>query len=345
MTTLDARRVGQAIRVTVLGLCVSFLAPPFSSTAARAETISIDGSSTVYPITRAIAADFEKADADVSVAVAVSGTGGGFKKFCAGEIDISDASRPINATEAALCRANGIRYVELPVAFDGLAVLVNPKNDWATCVTVAELKRLWEPQAQGKVTRWSQVRSTWPDQEIHLFGADVESGTYDYFTQAIVGKEHSSRTDYQGSADDEELARDIAADPLSIGFFGLAYYEEHKDLLRLVAIDDERDDTGEGCILPTRSAVEKGSYQPLARPVFIYVAKRAVERPEVQAFVRYYLARAGAVSDGVGYVALPERAYERAQGRFDRRVYGSIFGGRGSQVGVSMEDLAAQEGR
>lgn len=344
MTTFDARRVGRPITVMSFGLCLAFVAP-FSPTAARAETIAIDGSSTVYPITRAIAADFEKANSGMRVSVAISGTGGGFKKFCAGEIDISDASRPISAAEAALCRANGIRYVELPVAFDGLAVLVNPKNDWATCVTVGELKALWEPQAQGKVTRWSQIRATWPDQEIHLYGADVESGTYDYFTQAIVGKEHSSRTDYHASADDEVLAKDIAGDPLSIGFFGLAYYGEHKDLLKLVAIDDEREDTGEGCILPTRSSVESGTYQPLARPVFIYVAKRAVERPEVQAFVKYYLARAGEVSDAVGYVPLPERAYERAQGRFDRRVYGSVFGGRGSQVGVSMEDLAAQEAR
>lgn len=343
--TFETHGAGQTFRVMMVALCLAFLATPFSSTAAYGATITIDGSSTVYPITRTIAADFEKADADVRVSVAVSGTGGGFKKFCAGEIDISDASRPINAAESALCRASGIRYVELPVAFDGLAVLVNPKNDWATCVTVAELKRLWEPNAQGKVTRWSQVRATWPDQEIHLYGPDADSGTYDYFTQAIVGKEHSSRTDYQGSADDEVLARNIAGDRLSIGFFGLAYYEEHKDLLNLVAIDDQRADTGEGCVLPTRRNVAAGTYQPLARPVFIYVARRAVERPEVQAFVKYYLARAGQVSDTVGYVALPERAYERAQGRFDRRVYGSVFGGRGSQVGVSMEDLAAHEAR
>jgi phosphate transport system substrate-binding protein len=320
-------------------------APTAPSAAELSGAISIDGSSTVYPISKAIGAAFEKAEPGVRVAVAFSGTGGGFKKFCAGETDISDASRPITAAEAALCRQNGIRYVELPVAFDGLAVLVNPKNDWARCVTVKELKALWEPEAQGKVTRWSQVRAGWPDQDIHLYGADAESGTYDYFTQAIVGKEHLSRTDYRASEDDEVLAKDIADDPFALGFFGLAYYEEHKDVLKLVAVDDEQELNGQGCILPTPKSVETGAYQPLARPIFIYVARRAVERPEVQAFVKYYLAHAGPTTESVGYVPLPASTYERAQGRFDRRVYGSLFGGKGSQVGVTMEELAAQEGR
>lgn len=329
---------GLLIAAATVGLHASALA------GLRGDVV-VDGSSTVYPISKAIGAAFEKTEPGVRVAVAVSGTGGGFKKFCAGETDVSDASRPINAAEAALCRQNGIRYVELPVAFDGLAILVNPENDWASCVTVAELRALWAPEAQGKVTRWSQVRAGWPDREIHLYGADALSGTYDYFTQAIVGTEQLSRTDYRASDDDEILAKDIAGDPLSFGFFGLAYYEEHKDILKLVAVDDERAETGQGCILPTPKSIETGAYQPLSRPIFIYVARRAVERPEVRAFVKYYLTNAGSTAESVGYAPLPASAYERAQGRFDRRVYGSIFGGTGSRVGVTMEQIAAEKPR
>lgn len=329
----------------IVGTAALLLLPHTSALAGLEGKVAVDGSSTVYPITEAVGEEFQKAYPGVRVTVGISGTGGGFKKFCAGEIDVSDASRPINAAEAALCRQNGIRYVELPVAFDGLAIVVNPKNEWANCVTVAELKALWAPEAQDKVTKWSQVRAGWPDREIHLFGADAESGTYDYFTQAIVGKEHVSRTDYRASEDDEVLAKEIAGDPLSLGFFGLAYYEEHKDALKLVAVDDGRDGSGQGCILPTAKSVETGAYQPLSRPVFIYVARRAVERPEVQAFVKYYLANAAPMAESVGYVKLSASAYERAQGRFDRRVYGSLFGAKGSQVGVTMEELAAPEAR
>jgi phosphate transport system substrate-binding protein len=305
--------------------------------------VAVDGSSTVYPITEAVAEEFQKANPGTKVTVGISGTGGGFKKFCSGETDVSDASRPIKPTEVELCQKNAVDYVELPVAYDGLAVMVNPKNDWATCMTVKELKTLWEPEAQGKVTRWSQVRPGWPDSAIHLFGAGVDSGTYDYFTEAIVGKEHSSRGDFQSSEDDNVLVQGIAADRFAIGFFGVAYYEENKDKLKLVRIDDEKDDNGKGCILPTQETVETGQYQPLARPLFIYVRKQATERPEVRAFIDYYLKHAPELVREVGYIPLPAEAYRLARTRYEKRVTGSLFGGKGSQVGVTIVDLLKRE--
>jgi phosphate transport system substrate-binding protein len=210
-------------------------------------------------------------------------------------------------------------------------------------MTVKELKTLWEPEAQGKITKWSQVRAGWPDQDIHLFGPGVDSGTYDYFTEAIVGKEHASRGDFQSSEDDNTLVQGIAKDRLALGFFGLAYYEENQDKLKLVAIDDEKEENGKGCILPSTETVEKGTYQPLARPLFIYVRKQATERPEVQAFVNFYVRQAATLTKEVGYVPLPAEAYKLAQGRFEKRVTGSLFGGKGSQVGVTIVDLLKRE--
>jgi phosphate transport system substrate-binding protein len=320
---------------------VALLAAPVGARAAGevTGTITADGSSTVYPITEAVGEEFQKANPKARVTVGISGTGGGFKKFCSGETDLSDASRPIKPTEVELCAKNGVAYVELPVAYDGLAVIVNPKNDWAACMTVKELKVLWEPEAQGKVTRWNQVRPAWPDQEIHLFGAGVDSGTYDYFTEAVVGKEHASRGDFQSSEDDNVLVQGIGADRLALGFFGLAYYEENRDKLKLVAIDDEKDDNGKGCVLPSVETVEQGRYQPLARPLFLYVRTQAAERPEVQAFVGFYLSKANELVREVGYIPLPAEAYRLAQTRFEKRTVGSLFGGKGSQVGVTIVDL------
>jgi len=229
------------------------------------------------------------------------------------------------------------------VAYDGLTVMVNPSNTWADSMSVEELKRLWEPDAQGAVMRWSQVRPGWPDEEIHLFGPGVDSGTYDYFTEAIVGTEHSSRGDFTSSEDDNVLVQGIATDRLALGFFGYAYYEENRDKLKLVAIDDGRDDTGKGPILPSVTTVADGTYQPLSRPIFIYVKKVALDRPEVAAFVQFYLANAPTLVKEVGYIALPEKAYRLAQKRVADRVTGSLFGGKGSQVGVKIEDLLAQE--
>jgi phosphate transport system substrate-binding protein len=306
-------------------------------------TVAADGSSTVYPITEAVGEEFQKANPKVRVTIGISGTGGGFKRFCAGETDISDASRPIKPTEVEACKAAGIEYIELPVAYDGLAIVVNPRNDWTDCVTVAELKALWAPEAQGKVTKWSQVRAGWPDKAIHLFGAGVDSGTYDYFTEAIVGKEHSSRGDFQSSEDDNVLVQGIASDQYALGFFGVAYYEENKAKLKLVAVDDEKPDNGLGCIKPTTESVENGTYQPLARPLFIYVKKAAAERPELQAFVKFYLAQAPELVKEVGYIPFKPEAYTEVQRRFDRRVTGSLFGGKGSQVGVTIAELLKRE--
>ena len=313
--------------------------------ASAATLIKVDGSSTVYPITEAVAEEFQKKNPKVRVTVGISGTGGGFKKFCNGETDISDASRPIKLSEVELCTDNKIAYIELPVAFDGLAVLVSPKNDWVTSMTVKELKKLWEPAAQGKNTRWSQIRAGWPDKEIHLFGAGVDSGTYDYFTEAIVGKEHSSRGDFTASEDDNVLVQGIANDPLALGFFGVAYYEHNKDRLKLVAIDDENPKNGDGPILPEFENVKNATYQPLSRPIFIYVNKKALDRPEVNEFVKFYLTAGRPLVKEVGYIPLPDDVYELALKRMETRVVGSVFGGKGSQIGVTLQSLLSAEKR
>ena len=310
-----------------------------------ADLIKVDGSSTVYPITEAVAEEFQKKHSNVHVTIGISGTGGGFKKFCNGETDISDASRPIKPSEVDLCKENRIKYIELPVAYDGLAVMINPQNTWATSMTVKELKKLWEPQAQGKIKRWNQIRTEWPDKEIHLFGPGVDSGTYDYFTEAVVGKEHSSRGDFTGSEDDNVLVQGIATDPLALGFFGMAYFEHNKDKLKLVGIDDEKAENGNGPVLATYENVVNGSYQPLARPIFIYISTKATARPEVREFVKFYLNAGRPLVKEVGYVALSDKVYELALQRFDKQVLGSVFGGKGSQVGVSLETLLAAEAK
>ena len=322
-----------------------FLLAVIGEAGAQRSLIKIDGSSTVFPITEAVAEEFQKNHKGIKVTVGISGTGGGFKKFCNGETDISDASRPIKPSEVELCGKNKIEYIEIPVAYDGLAVMVNPKNTWVTHMTVKELKKLWEPEAQGKVTRWSQIRPGWPDKEIHLFGPGVDSGTYDYFTEAIVGKEHSSRGDFTASEDDNVLVQGIATDPLALGFFGVAYYEHNKDKLTLVAVDDEKPENGKGPVLPTYENVVSGAYQPLSRPIFIYVSRKAADRPEVKEFVRFYLTAGRPLVREVGYVALADKVYDLALARFDKRTVGSVFGGKGSQVGVTLESLLRAEAR
>ncbi len=305
--------------------------------------VKADGSSTVFPITEAVAEEFQKSNPGVRVTVGISGTGGGFKKFCAGETDISDASRPIKPSEVELCGKNGVEYIELPVAYDGLAIVVNPKNTWAEQITAEELKTMWAPEAQGKVTRWSQVRKGWPDQELLLFGPGVDSGTYDYFTEAIVRKEHSSRGDYTSSEDDNVIVQGVANDERALGFFGYAYYEENKDKLKVLPVDDGKKENGDGPIAPSLDSVRGGTYQPLSRPIFIYVSKKAVVREEVANFVKFYLANSEKLVREVGYIPLPQRAYPLAQQRVDARVTGSLFGGKGSQVGVSIEALLEKE--
>jgi len=304
--------------------------------------IGIDGSSTVFPITEAVAEEFRD-QSPAKVTIGVSGTGGGFKKFCSGETAISGASRPIKPSEVQLCKDKGIEYVELPVAYDGIAVVVNPGNDWANDMTVAELKALFRPEAQNDVKRWSQVRTGWPEQEIHLFGAGVDSGTYDYFTAAIVGTEHASRGDFTSSEDDNVLVQGVAMDKLALGFFGYAYYKENAGKLKVLGIDDGKDDNGKGPIQPSPATVIDNTYSPLSRPIFIYVSRAALERSEVDTFVKFYLEHASKLVGEVGYISLPPRAYELALKRLSSRVVGSVFGGAGSRVGVSVEALLAAE--
>jgi len=293
---------------------------------AQAAIIQIDGSSTVYPITEAVAEEFQKANPGARVTVGESGTGGGFKKFCNGETDISDASRPIKPTEIEACGVNGIEYIELPVAYDGLAVVVNPKNTWAASMTVAELKRLWEPEAQGTITRWSQIRTGWPDEEIHLFGPGVASGTFDYFTEAIVGQEDASRGDYTSSEDDNVLVQGVAGDQYALGYFGYAYFEQNQDKLSLVAVDDEDDSNGAGPIAPSPEAVRDGTYRPLSRPVFFYPKVSALDRPEVRDFVAFFLQQGAALVREVGYVPLADADYDLVRARVSGRVTGTMYG-------------------
>lgn len=313
-----------------------------ASGSSESAVIAIDGSSTVFPITEAVAEEFRTQN-PARVTIGVSGTGGGFKKFCSGETAMSGASRPIKPSEVSLCKEKAIDYIELPVAYDGITIVVNPANDWATHMTVSELKALFRPEAQDQVKRWSQVRTGWPDQEIHLFGAGVDSGTYDYFTAAVVGTEHSSRGDFTSSEDDNVLVQGVAMDKLSLGFFGYAYYAENKGKLKLLAVDDEKDENGKGPVAPSPTTVIDGTYSPLSRPIFIYVSRAAAGRPEVNAFIEFYLAHAPKLVTEVGYIPLPERAYALAKKRFEGRVLGSVFGGAGSRVGVSVEALLAAE--
>jgi phosphate transport system substrate-binding protein len=300
--------------------------------------IKIDGSSTVYPITEAVAEEFQKAKKGaVKVTVGISGTGGGFKKFTRGEIDISDASRPITKSEMEECKKEGIEFIELPIAYDGLAVMVNPKNNWVTSMTVAELKKIWEPAAERKITKWNQVNAAWPDMALKLYGPGVDSGTFDYFTEAVVGKSRSSRGDFTASEDDNVLVQGVASDRGGLGFFGYAYYAENRDKLKLVAIDG-----GKGAILPSEKTVMDGTYTPLSRPIFIYVNKKSAEKPEVKEFVEFYLKSASNLVKQVKYIPLPDRAYKLAEERFSRKVLGTLFGGE-SKIGMRIEDLLKLE--
>ena len=291
----------------------------------EAEVIAIDGSSTVFPVTEAVAEEFQKANPGSRVTVGLSGTGGGFQKFCRGESAISNASRPISAPEIEACGKTGIAYIELPVAYDGMAIVVNPKNTFATSITVAELKKLWDPAAQGQVLRWNQVRANWPNQEIYLFGAGVDSGTFDYFTEVINGKAKVSRGDYTSSEDDNILVQGVAGDQYALGYMGLAYFEENKDKLKLVPVDDGNPANGDGPIAPSPETVRDGTYRPLSRPIFIYANTAALARPEVQKFVQFYLDAGGPLIKEVGYVPLTDAEQQLVKQRFTSKTTGTMF--------------------
>jgi phosphate transport system substrate-binding protein len=306
--------------------------------AAKAQLIQIDGSSTVFPITEAVSEEFQKAKKGaVKVTVGIAGTGGGFKKFCRGETDISDASRPILKAEMEICKQSGIQYIELPVAYDALTVMVNPKNDWVKSLTIADLKKMWEPSAQGKVSRWNQIRPEWPNSPLKLFGPGADSGTFDYFTEAIVGKAKSSRGDFTASEDDNVLVQGIANDRNALGYFGFAYYIENQNKLKAVGIDN-----GKGPVSPSAKTVEDGSYQPLSRPIFIYVNKKSLDKPEIKEYVEFYLKNAASLVTQVKYVPLPASAYTTGADHVKKGKIGTVFGGTAA-VGVKIEDLLKRE--
>ncbi|OGS94934.1 MAG: protein sphX [Gallionellales bacterium RIFCSPLOWO2_02_FULL_57_47] len=309
------------------------------SFAHAADLVKVDGSSTVFPITEAIAEEFQKAEkGKTMVTVGISGTGGGFKKFCRGETDISDASRPIKDSEKQLCEENGIQYIELPAALDALTVVINPKNDWAKHLTVEELKMMWEPAAQGKITNWNQVRPGFPDRPLVLFGAGTDSGTYDYFVEAIIeGK--STRGDFTASEDDNVLVQGVAGNANALGFFGLAYYEENKNKLKAAPISWK----GGKPVSPSVENAKNATYQPLSRPIFIYVNKKSAdEKAHVSRFVEFYMDKkhAAPLVKEVGYVPLPDKAYDLALKKFKNRTTGTVF--HGSEVGVGIEELMAR---
>ncbi|MBM4411309.1 MAG: PstS family phosphate ABC transporter substrate-binding protein [Chloroflexi bacterium] len=298
--------------------------------------IVADGSSTVFPVTAAAAEEFRKQAKDVKISVGIAGTGGGFKKFCNGEADLQNASRTISTSEVEACKAKGIDFIELPVAFDGLAVVVSSKNTFLSCITVAELKKMWEPEAQGKIMRWNQVNPKWPDQPIKLFGAGADSGTFDYFTDAINGKAKASRGDFQASEDDNILVKGVSDDQYAIGYFGLAYYAENASKLKLVAVDAKGDGK---CVTPTVATVKDASYQPLARPIFIYIKKSVAERPEVKAFVEFYLSKEFTPkiqSKEVGYIHLEDAMYATITKRFQSGATGTLFP-KGQEVGATLD--------
>lgn len=303
--------------LTYYNLFIAFLAGLFVVSCGPGEgdlsgQVEIDGSSTVYPITEAVAEEFRNEAPRTRVSVGVSGSGGGFKKMLRGEIDINNASREIKPSEIEQAEANGIEYLQLSVAYDGLAVVVNPENDWVESFTVEELRKIWKPEAQENVTRWSQIRDEWPDEELHLYGPGVASGTYDYFTEVIVGESGSSRGDYTASEDDNVLVQGVATDRYALGFFGLAYYEENQDRLKLVAVDD-----GSGnSVKPDLQTVANNSYRPLSRPLFIYVTREAAQKEAVQHFIEFYLDTAPEIAEEIGYVPMPDSAYQKQKEKF-----------------------------
>ena len=312
------------------------------STEGAPQVITVDGSSTVFPATEAVAEEFQRAHRGTRVTVGSSGTGGGFEKFCRGEIDISDASRPVRSSEIDKCRSAGIEFIEIPIGYDGLAVVVHPNNTWATSMTVAELKKMWEPAAQGKITRWNQIRDGWPDREIHLFGAGVDSGTFDYFTEVISGKSGASRGDYTSSEDDNVIVQGVGGDENALGYFGLAYYEANQGKLKLVAIDDGDDSNGKGPVLPSADTVKNGTYRPLSRPIFIYPKMQALSRPEVSTFVDYYLTEGIPLIREVGYIPLSDKEYELVRERVKKGKTGTMYVGVSAGSQLTLEELLSR---
>ena len=309
-----------------------------NSSSGESAVIKIDGSSTVFPITEAVAEEFQREkQGKVQVTVGISGTGGGFKKFVRGEIDITDASRPILKEEMDQARANGIEYIELPIAFDALTVVVNKQNNWVDRMTVAELKTIWEPGAQGKITHWNQVRPEWPKEKLALFGAGSDSGTFDYFTEAIVGKPKASRGDYTASEDDNVLVQGVEGNRYALGYIPYAYFAPHSDRLKAVGIEWEKNKV-QGPVMPSPENVLAGTYNPLSRPLFIYVSRKSMDKPAVKEFVEFYLKHVGTLAKEVKYLPLPDNAYQVASERVRNLQTGTGFAGI-PEVGLTVEEI------
>ncbi|MDZ7652395.1 MAG: PstS family phosphate ABC transporter substrate-binding protein [Burkholderiaceae bacterium] len=328
-------------RRSVLTLSAAAVLGAASMSALAQVTVKVDGSSTVFPVTEAVAEEFQKSKKNqMRVTVGVSGTGGGFKKFCRGETDVQNASRPITKAEIEECKKNGVPYIEMPVAYDALSVVINPKNAWLKEITVDELKKIWEPSAQGKIMRWNQVNPAWPDRPIKLFGAGTDSGTFDYFTEAVNGKSKASRGDFTASEDDNVLVQGVSRDVDAIGFFGFAYYAENRDKLKSLSISWK----GGKAIKPTEETVINGTYQPLSRPIFIYINANAAKRPEVREFAEFYNRNAAKLVKEVKYVPLPSAAYTYNLDALAKNRTGTKFGGE-NLVGVTIEQLMKMEAK
>ena len=329
------------IQFIVLGLWTISLVVSQPLASQESQSIKIDGSSTVYPITQKVVEQYQanqKKTRDIEVEF--SGTSGGFDKFCRGETDINNASRPIQLDEMDACNNSEVRYIELPVAFDALTVVVNPQNDWLDSITLEELAKIWSPDAEGKITRWNQVRSGFPDQPLNLYAPGQDSGTFDYFTEAVVGEAGSSRSDVTASEDDDVLVEGVSQDPNALGYFGLAYYDQYANEIKAVAVD-----SGKGAVLPTRETVEQAQYQPLSRPLFIYVnATSAQKNQALRQFIDFYLAQAPELATEVGYVPLPEEAYHIDKVTFHKGEVGTVFEGQ-SQFNLTISELLRKQAR
>jgi phosphate transport system substrate-binding protein len=316
--------------IVASGLLVS----PVATNSQSSSTIKIDGSSTVFPIAEVAAEEFQKSKAGaIKVTVGVSGTGGGFKKFCSGQTDIANASRPISTKEIDACRAKGIRFIELPIAYDALTVVVNPENNWANTMSVEQLKKIWEPGAQGKITNWNQINSRFPNQPLKLFGPGQASGTFDYFTEAVNGKAKASRTDFTASEDDNVLVNGVSKDKGGLGYFGMAYYEANKSKLKAIKV---------GGVSPSAETVKSGKYTPLSRPLFVYVNATVAAKPQIKEFVSFFLKNAGQFATQTRYVSLPDAAYTTAIKHFDNKRTGSVFGGK-EAIGLTIEELISRD--
>ena len=319
---------------------VAFFCSSALLVACGAGTTDIDGSSTVFPISEAMVEDWgDSIGGSARLVIGISGTGGGFKKFCSGDIDINDASRPIKASEVEKCADEGVEFIELPVAIDGLTVGVNPDNDFVECVTMDELHIMWQPEAEGEIHSWNQVRHEWPEEDMRLYGPGVDSGTFDYFTETVNGESQASRGDFTSSERDNVLVQGIAGDKGSLGYFGYSYFVENQAKLKMVGVD-----AGDGCVYPTDETINNGTYSPLSRPLFIYVSKESWAKQDVKDFVSYYVSyeRADLLKE-LGFVPFPDVVHDLVLDRFQRGLTGTIFGGANPEHGTVEEILSANQ--